>query len=394
MARATKFFLSIGIAIVLLCCSFAFYLYLPTREILPTYFNYSKTDLNLLRALDSSQEITQKNLMKWDQIMFDLIKENKLGDVYASRIYAYVYTAQRDAVFLSHNVKHTFMGSIEPVSAAVLCLFFTDSCSSIKEQINSINNDKFSNSLSKIVMKNIIIRMQQDKNQSHLYDEPKVNKSHWIGIQPYYGEEVGSWKTWLIKSGHEFIAPPPPASNSVEWHTQVDLVLHALKHITPDQINQVIFWAGNPSTVTPPGIWLIFANDYMNLHEVGLEKTLYVRSVLAMSIADSVITVFNSKYTYWVKRPFMRNPSIHTIMPTPNHPSYPAGHSTLSATAAAILTYFFPQNGNEWKKLASIASKGRVWGGIHFPIDAKQGALLGNEVGDAIIHQLPLLPDE
>ncbi|RUR04420.1 vanadium-dependent haloperoxidase [Legionella sp. km772] len=171
-------------------------------------------------------------------------------------------------------------------------------------------------------------------------------------------------------------------------------MLHALKHISPEQINQVIFWAGNPSTVTPPGIWLIFANDYMNLHQIELEKALYVRSILAMGIADSVIAVFNSKYTYWVKRPFMREPSIHTIMPTPNHPSYPAGHSTLSATAETLLSYFFPENSAKWKNLASIASEGRVWGGIHFPIDVEQGGLLGDKVGEAIISQLPYLPEE
>ena len=204
MAKVT----TIGIFIVLICCSVACYFYYTAPKTLPTYYHYSNTDLKLLKTLNSSQEIRQTALTKWDNIMFGLIKENKLGDIYASRIYAYVYTAQRDAAFLSYNVKHKFMGSIGPVSAAVLCLFFPDSCAHIKEKISSINDDKFSNILSKLVIKNIAIRMQQDKNQSHLYKEPELNKPHWIGVQPYYGQEVGSWKTWLIQSGHEFIASP------------------------------------------------------------------------------------------------------------------------------------------------------------------------------------------
>ncbi|RUR13956.1 hypothetical protein [Legionella sp. km772] len=190
MTKVTKISLLISISIVSLSCILAFYLYHPTHETLPTYFSYSNQDTQLLNTLNSSHEITQKSLMKWDQIMFDLVKENKLGDAYASRVYAYVYTAQRDAAFLSHNLKHRFMGSIEPLSAAVLCLFFTDSCSSIKEQISSIKDDNFSKSLTKIVMQKITRRIQQDKNQTHSYDEPKQNKLHWIGIPPYYGEDI------------------------------------------------------------------------------------------------------------------------------------------------------------------------------------------------------------
>ena len=87
----------------------------------------------------------------------------------------------------------------------------------------------------------------------------------------------------------------------------------------------------------------------------------------------------------------MRDPSIHTIMPTPNHPSYPAGHSTLSATAATLLSFYFPENKKKWEELASVASDSRVWGGIHFPIDVKQGLILGHKVGEAVIAKVQLL---
>ena len=109
--------------------------------------------------------------------------------------------------------------------------------------------------------------------------------------------------------------------------------------------------------------------------------------MLAMGIADSVIVVFNSKYTYWIKRPFMLDPTILTVMPTPNHPSYPAGHSTISAAAAGILKYYLPENSAYWSNRANEASLGRVWGGIHFPIDAEQGFILGNRVAEAVINK-------
>jgi membrane-associated phospholipid phosphatase len=87
----------------------------------------------------------------------------------------------------------------------------------------------------------------------------------------------------------------------------------------------------------------------------------------------------------------MLNPNLYTVMPTPNHPSYPAGHSGISAAAATILSYYFPENKEDWWKKANEASLSRVWGGIHFPIDAREGLVLGEKVGNAVIHAQPQL---
>ncbi len=388
--RWTKLTLFIIISIVMSGAIF-FYKYHSTNLKFPTYFKYSEADTSALANSYSNHEITQTSLKKWDTIMFDLVKENKLGDTYASRVYAYVYTSQRDAAFLSNNIKSKMMGSIEPISAKVLCLFFPTSCSAIMMRIN--NDDPYSNLLSEIVSKKVKERMLQDSKHNYLYEEKKQADQYWSGVRPYYGQDVGSWMTWLIKSSHEFIAPPPPAHDDPEWNEQVRLVNKALKDNTVEQITSIVFWAGNPSTITPPGIWLVYANDYMDLSHTDLAKKLFIRSILSMGIADSVITVFNSKYTYWCKRPFMRDPSIHTVMPTPNHPSYPAGHSTLSSTAAKILSYYLPENKKNWNNLLSVASEGRVWGGIHFPIDAHQGTILGDKVGNDVLIKAPTLFD-
>ncbi|WP_173238283.1 vanadium-dependent haloperoxidase [Legionella antarctica] len=353
----------------------------PKITSLPTYFTY-KGEQAALNNLHSSQKMTAHTTKKWDGIMFDLVKSHKLGDATASRIYAYLYTAQRDAAFLSHNNKHRFMGSLDPISAEVLCLFFPKNCPHIKFQVKT---DPYSNELAKIVLKKIKLHMILDTKQQKLSAE-KPGGDHWAGSKPYFGQEVGSWKPWIIDSPQQFLAPKP---NAQLWQDELRQTEQALQNITPNQTKAVVFWAGNPSTITPPGIWLTFANEYIEEEHVSFSKALFVRSVLAMGIADSVIAVFYSKYTYWIKRPFMLNPNIYTVMPTPNHPSYPAGHSTISATAAVILSYFFPKNTQNWWEKADEASSSRVWGGIHFPVDAKEGLILGRKVGNTVIQAQP-----
>lgn len=78
----------------------------------------------------------------------------------------------------------------------------------------------------------------------------------------------------------------------------------------------------------------------------------------------------------------MLDSSIKTVMPTPNHPSYPAGHSTISNAALAVLDKQLPANAKEWKRLSMEAGLSRVWGGIHYTVDDEQGSLLGKQVGE------------
>jgi membrane-associated phospholipid phosphatase len=381
-----SYFIISAILLISMIFSIYYFYYRSTSRVFSTYFNYSQAQTKSLQSLNSTNEITPDALKKWDSILFDLIKENKLGDAPASRVYAYLYTAQRDMTFLSLNIKHKAMGNIDIISSQTLCLFFQNECSSIITF--STHADSYSNTLANIVLEKIKERIQKDKEITHLYVEKSAGH-YWAGVRPYFGQDVGSWMPWFMQNVKEFVAPPPPPYDSPEWHNQLNMTKTALAKVTEKQTKSIVFWSGNPGTVTPPGLWLIDANSYIFSHFLSIDKIVLIRSVLAMGMADSVIAVFNSKYTYWVKRPFMLDPSIYTVMPTPNHPSYPAGHSTISSAAATILEYYFPENRAHWTRKMEEASMGRVWGGIHFTIDAQQGLILGHKVGEKAIQMSP-----
>lgn len=378
--------LSMLIVIILIGIGVFYHFNRPAKSLdYSTYFSYTASDTAKLKTLSSDHSITEQRLRDWDDVILDQIRSFRLGDKDASRLLAYVYVAQRDAAVLSYQTKGHFVGSIGPVTSQVLCLFFQDACDAIKEDIQ--NTDPYSVALANIVVAKIKDRMAADDKTTKPYpqDAKKSGAEYWHGTTPYFGQEVGSWMPWLIMNSHEFRVPPPPAPNDPAWQKQLAATKTALANITEAQKRIVIFWAGNPGTVTPVGQWIILGNDYLWQHNVPLAKALKIRSVLAMGIDDAVIAVFDSKYTYYIRRPNMLDPSIQTIMPTPNHPSYPAGHSTISSAAATILNFYFPENKKEWDQKRLEASESRVWGGIHFPIDHQQGLILGKKVADAII---------
>jgi membrane-associated phospholipid phosphatase len=73
---------------------------------------------------------------------------------------------------------------------------------------------------------------------------------------------------------------------------------------------------------------------------------------------------------------------------TPRHPAYPSGHSTYSAAASEILSYFFPEFTAEFDNLANNIGTARLWAGVHWRSDHTAGDMLGRCVARLIIEQL------
>lgn len=349
-----------------------------------TYFTYTPAELAPLQKLSSSKTISLDELTRIDQITYQLIRTNKLGDAYAARVFVYLYSAQRDLADLSMQLTGKYSGSVDAISSKVLCLFFTNQCQNNKLDAFSYTEDPYSEALATVVFNQYQQRYEKDKASTHLYPE-KVGPQYWAGVRPYFAQEVGSWMLWRVPSLKELMASPPPM-DAAFWQKQLQITKDARANATPEQTKAVVAWAGGPGSMTPPGMWIQLANDYMKQQKVPLSKVLQVRAILAMSVTDACIVVFNSKYTYWIKRPNMHDLSIITIMPTPNHPSYPAGHSTISGAAEAVLEYYFPENKVAWQKAAYEAANSRVWGGIHFTVDSEVGLALGQKVGQAAVN--------
>ena len=90
---------------------------------------------------------------------------------------------------------------------------------------------------------------------------------------------------------------------------------------------------------------------------------------------------WDAKFAYFNPRPSQLDPRIRTIIGLPNFPSYLSGHSTYSASAAAVLSYLFPSGAAEFNRLKDEAAISRLYGGIHYRSDIEVGKILGERVG-------------
>ena len=99
-------------------------------------------------------------------------------------------------------------------------------------------------------------------------------------------------------------------------------------------------------------------------------------------MADAQVGCWDAKLTYWLIRPWKADLGI-TVVPAvgmPNHPSYPSGHSCVSASAAEVLSAFFPEERAELDAKVIEAGLSRMYAGIHYRFDIEAGQTLGRSV--------------
>jgi membrane-associated phospholipid phosphatase len=198
---------------------------------------------------------------------------------------------------------------------------------------------------------------------------------------------AGSWKTWVLTSGSEFRPGPPPAYNSPEEAAD----LNTLKNIqrTPKMTSDAFFWEYAAGGTRNYWYWNDQATRLILSHNLAADPPMQARAFALTSIApyDSMVACWDAKYTYWAIRPFQLDPTFKPVFTTPNHPSYPAAHGCLSAGAATVLAYLFPDDADAISALAQQAGDSRIWAGIHFPTDVRVGLALGQKVAQKVIEQ-------
>src|SRR5262249_53077233 len=125
---------------------------------------------------------------------------------------------------------------------------------------------------------------------------------------------------------------------------------------TADQTEAALFWQGivTPNN-TPVGMWNRIAQEVAIAKGNTLLQNARMFALLDLTVADQAIACWDAKYTYNFWRPVTAiraadtdgnpdtdpDPNWTPLFATPNHPSYPSAHSTLSTSCATVLATFY-----------------------------------------------------
>jgi hypothetical protein len=181
------------------------------------------------------------------------------------------------------------------------------------------------------------------------------------------------------------LKPPVWASPGMEAERQG--FLEQQRHIAPKLVDIAHHWNDGAGTSTPAGTWLSRANDDTKSLSPG--NRLEVLAATSVALHDAFILTWDRKFHYMSARPiqWMKGKAWKKWkpwIPTPPFPSWPSGHAVVSAAAAGVIGEMVPSVAAREQAAAKEAADSRVWAGIHWPSDSRDGTVLGTALADEL----------
>jgi hypothetical protein len=114
--------------------------------------------------------------------------------------------------------------------------------------------------------------------------------------------------------------------------------------------------------------------------------------LMSTSLILSGIAVMRFKHHFRIRRPTDHSPLIQPVLLTPNHGSFPAGHSTQGGILVTVLndlvgTALGTDLPKQLDALADRVGENRIVAGVHFKPDIAAGKTLGQELGQHFINK-------
>jgi hypothetical protein len=220
-------------------------------------------------------------------------------------------------------------------------------------------------------------------------------------------------RPFALQSASQFRPPAPPALTSAQYAADFDEVLKlggATSTLrTADQLDAARAHSENPNTYTQRN-YRAYAMDSQSI-----AQNARLTAMLWVAMNDAIIGCFEAKYFHDAWRPVSAITLADTdgnsatavdttwapVLPTPNHPEYPAAHLCQNGAGTAVLRAFFgtDQISFTWNstvtngqrsytstdQLLNEITMGRTAGGMHFRNSSAQGRILGTGAGEYVV---------
>lgn len=234
----------------------------------------------------------------------------------------------------------------------------------------------------------------------------------------------------VLSSADRYLPPPPPDLSSDQWTAdRAEIFTYGRDtstQRTADQTATARFYTANATRQ-----YNRMGRDIAAARSLGLLETARLAAMIDTVAADAGIAVLQAKYHYQLWRPVtaidptsvkpagdglgpvpgfddgnastVEEAGWRPLLPTPNHPEYPAAHGTVTSAMAEVLTTFLGTNaidvdirgfdasgaaGNldavhhfdRANDLRAEVVDARLWGGLHYRTSSEAGVALGRSV--------------
>lgn len=228
------------------------------------------------------------------------------------------------------------------------------------------------------VARQYVAYAKNDRTDKKWTGQVPRSDSLWSGEPSPSDPMKAQWRPLTLERPDQFRPAPPPK----DWSADMDELrafnrAHAYSDIAWK-------WKSQP-------IWDDLVERKIMAYGLSPIEAAFANAVFHTARFDAIIAAWDGKYHYWGIRPFQYDPTFKPILvQTPNFPGYPAGHTTVAGSLAAVLSYLFPLDEAEFHALAGECSESRFEGGVHFRTDNEVGLRVGGRVGANVIQAFEL----
>jgi hypothetical protein len=260
----------------------------------------------------------------------------------------------------------------------------------------------------------LALRANDGRNAGTPIVEPPGAPGVWIRTPPGFlapqAPWAGSINPWTLNSSDQFRPEPPPELDSDTWvrdYNEVKALGPGTDSTrTAEQTNIARFWADQPMLQ-----WNRAWRGISTGAGLSVQDNARLFAMLATASSDSLIACWEAKYHYMFWRPVTAiragggnaalrdDPSWLGLVPTPNHPEYPAAHGCFSGASVETLSYFFRTDDVTFTITSNFAgvttpvrtyssfsqalqevADARIYGGMHYRSSTHKGAIMGKQV--------------
>jgi hypothetical protein len=239
--------------------------------------------------------------------------------------------------------------------------------------------------------------------------------SSWSGVQ------FRNLKPFVIADPDSYVSAGPPSLGSIDYAAAYNEVKIVGSAANPDDAKLATFryWSLGSNTDQPPGAWVQVAEVVSQAQGLSLAETARLLALETMTMADTVAPTYKTKFVSDSWRPTAAIRQIGTDDGNPNttadptwtaragsagsSPEHWSGHSSFSASAAAVLAGFFCNDNvpfslvtdsapggqsrsySSFSAAAAEAGRSRVVGGFHFEFSNQAGLAAGRAIADDVL---------
>lgn len=188
---------------------------------------------------------------------------------------------------------------------------------------------------------------------------------------------------FFLEPSELLYAVEPPAIGSPELRDAAAEVF-AIVSAPPELRAQQVAIANKWNKVSPfgpftAGEWNRTADGLIHSHHRTEVKAARILAYANVAAFDAQIMCFTTKFYWWLPRPWQVDARITPLLAftTPNHPSYPSGHSCISSAFTGVLSDAFPSERDMLQAMLEEAGMSRIYAGIHYRFDIEAGQEVG-----------------